>query len=157
MNISGWYESLSRRDDVCALLPEGWQSAPPQPVMREGKLWLYVPFQRVWAQENELCCSPALAEIWFCGPGRRIGLFCDLKQTQGADENALLDRIPVSESVIFRSNLALKKYLSELDELEKQLTRNGRIDPGRLEMCSGLLKRALLIPGQWALYEGMRA
>ena len=156
MSISGWYESLPRRQDVCALLPMQWQSALPLPVLREGKLWLYVPFQRVWAQENALCCSPALAEMWFFGPGKRIGLFCDLKSTRGADECALLDRVELGESAIYRSNLALRKYLSELDALEREMDRNGKPAPGQMERCGELLQQALLIPGQRALYEGMR-
>lgn len=156
MNISKWYESLPCREDVRALLPGQWQSAPPQPVVREGELWLYVPFQRIWAEENALCCSPALGEMWFYGPAKRIGLFCNLQKTQGADEQAVMDRAEISESGIYRSNNALKGYLQALDELEKNMARTGAPAPGQLEKCNILLRQALLIPGQWALYEGMK-
>lgn len=156
MNISEWYESLPKRADVRVLLPGQWQSAPPQPVVRERELWLYVPFQRVWAEEDALCCSPALGEMWFYGSAKKIGLFCDLQKSQGADAQAVMDRIKTGESGIYRSNLALKRYLLALDDLEERMAQSGAPAPRQLEECNALLKQSLLIPGQWALYEGMK-
>lgn len=155
MMISKWYESLPGNEAVRALVSWQWQSAPPLPFLWKGELWLYVPFQRVWAEGDELCCSPLLGEMWFIGGAKQISEFRNLCLAEGEEEQAVLDRAKMSESAVYRSNNALRKYLQALDEMQERVHRTGAPAPGEMEKCRELLRQTLLLPGQWALYEGM--
>lgn len=157
MDIRKWYGNLCQQEDVRALIPMEWQPAPPQPVLRNGSLWLYVPCQRVWVENGNLLCSDKLAEIWFFGPEKKIASFDSLRQTEGADPKSVLAACELDEVAIYRSNLVLERYLLELDRLEKTIKRDGKPAPGQWKACQKLLKEALIIPGQSALYEGMEA
>lgn len=154
--ISKWYESLPKNEAVCALVPWEWQSAPPMPFLRKGKLWLYVPFQRVWTEGDELCFSPLLGGMCVYANDGRIGEFRNLCLTEGADPQAVLERVKISESTIYRSNNALNNYLKKLNGLSFSIEHIGAFIPEEMERCRVLLHQALL-PGQWMLYEGMMA
>lgn len=157
MDIKEWYGNLCQREDIRALIPMEWQPAPPQPVLRNERLWLYVPCQRVWVENGNLLCSDKLAEIWFCGLERKIAVFNNLCQTEGANPKSMLAGCKLDEVAIYQSNLVLERYLFELNRLEKTIERNGKPAPGQWKACQELLKEALIIQGQSALYEGMKA
>lgn len=157
MNISEWYNTLCQREDVRTLIPMEWQPAPPKPFLRQGKLWLYVPCQRIWAEEGRILCSVKLGELWFCGAERSIVKFINWQQVENADPRQRLAECEMDDAEMYRRNLTLERYLMELERMEKAVARDQKLTTGQMEAYWKLLQEALIMPGQSELYEEVEA
>lgn len=153
--VSGWFESLPGDKVLNALLPMQWQCAPPFPVLKDGRLMLYVPFQRVWEDGGELVCSPKLGEAFFLAETKRLALFADLCLTGEADPAAVLARSKMSSAQIHRSRVGLDHLLHMMDRLEQNICWKKEIRPEDVHAFRKLLPAALLMPEQISLYEGV--
>ena len=153
MNHLDWYQTLSCDDNLNSMLPMEWQPCPPMPLWKNGQLFLYIPYQRVWMEENQLCCSPKLGELWFQESTGRLVAFRNLQILGEADAEELFASRALAEDEIYRSNLVVERLLAELDKLEKYALRNHKVEKQQLEEYYRLLEKGLLFPEQLSLYE----
>ena len=154
MDSREWLEGLMRHPVISQLLPLQAQPGLPMPYLRHGHPMLFVPFYSMWPVEGGIACSNVLYHVVFSLPGRRIVLFEDLHALSRPDGGELY-AAGLSDAHLRRLQLASAQLLVDLDGIERDIAADCMPERGHLDAYRERLFRALIIPEQKCMYEGI--
>lgn len=154
MDSREWLENLTRHPALSHMLPLQAQPGLPMPFLRHGRLMLFVPFYNMRPFDGGIACSRALFIAVFSLPARRIVRFEDLRALSGAEGEEIFAAAP-SDAQLRRLRLASEQILVDLDGIERDFAAGRGPESGRLDAYRERLFRALVIPEQKCMYEGI--
>ena len=154
MNSGEWLENLTRHPALSHMLPMQAQPGLPMPFLRHGRPMLFVPFYNMRPFDGGIGCSRALYNAVFSLPARRVVRFEDQRALSGAEGEEIYAAGP-GDAALRRLRLAAEQLLLDLDGIERDIAAGRGLEPGRLEAYRERLFRALVIPEQKCMYEGI--
>jgi hypothetical protein len=154
MDSREWLENLTRHPALSHMLPMQVQPGLPMPFLRHGRLMLFVPFYNIRPFDGGIACSRTLFIAVFSLPARRIVRFEDLRALSGADGEEIFAAAP-SDAALRRLRLAAEQLFLDLGGIERDFAAGSALERGRLDAYRERLFRALVIPEQKCMYEGI--
>jgi len=154
MNSREWFEGLTRHPALSQLLALQAQPGLPMPFLHRGRPMLFVPFYSMRPVEGGIACSGALYRAVFSLPERKIARFEDLRALSEADGGELC-AAGLGDAALRRLLLASEQLLLDLDGIARDAAAGRPPERARLEAYRERLFRALVIPEQKCMYEGI--